>query len=199
MTQMLSEINKHFYQSSEVEQVFVYLRGDIDIDNCADAMDAIIGCNQIEDEIDEETGETIEGKPDVINLMITSPGGDMQAAFGLINVIRGSHIPVRTIALGEASSAALCIFMAGAQRVVTPYTSLMSHQFISGIDGPYYSMKVMMREFDDYYKKMVAFYHESTGLDPRYIKKHLLGESDHYFTPEKAIDYKMADLISGLK
>jgi ATP-dependent protease ClpP protease subunit len=198
MTQMLSEINEHFYPSSEVEQVFVYLRGDIDIENCADVMDSIIGCNQMESECDED-GNEVSIKPDVINLMITSAGGDMQAAFGLINVIRGSHIPVRTIALGEASSAALCIFMAGHQRVVTPYTSLMSHQFISGIDGPYYSMKIMMREFDEYYKKMVAFYHESTGLEPRFIKKNLLGESDHFFTPEKALDYKMADLISGLR
>lgn len=198
MSQMLSKINQHFHESQEVDQVFIYLRGEIAIENCADVMDSILHYNQLEN-LKDEDGDVIESVPDVINLLITSSGGDMNAAFGLINVIRGSHIPVRTIALGEASSAALCLFMSGHQRVVTPYTSLMSHQFISGVDGSYYSMKIMMREFDEYYKKMVALYQERTGLDVKFIKKHLLGESDHFFTPEKAIEYNMADLISGLE
>lgn len=198
MSQMLSKINQHFHESQDVDQVFIYLRGEIAIENCADVMDSILHYNQLEN-LKDEDGDVIESVPDVINLLITSSGGDMNAAFGLINVIRGSHIPVRTIALGEASSAALCLFMSGHQRVVTPYTSLMSHQFISGVDGSYYSMKIMMREFDEYYKKMVALYQERTGLDVKFIKKHLLGESDHFFTPEKAIEYNMADLISGLE
>jgi ATP-dependent protease ClpP protease subunit len=199
MAQMFSQINEHFFNCPEVEQAFIHIKDEISISNCSAAIEEIIGCNSLDDELLDEDGDVYAKKPEVINILITSSGGDMNAAFALINVIRGSHIPIRTIALGEASSAALCIFMSGHQRVVTPFTSLMSHQFNSGVEGSYGSMKNVMREFDEYYNKMTTLYQEMTGLDLKFIKKHLLGENDHFFTPEKAIEYKIADIISGLK
>ena len=37
-----------------------------------------------------------EERPDMLNLIICSPGGDLNAAFALIDTMRGSAIPVRT-------------------------------------------------------------------------------------------------------
>ena len=197
---MLTKINDHFFPDKEsVDQAYVYLDGDVSIASCSDVIETIISLNYPTFEKDEEGFDVEVPLPDVINLLITSVGGDMTAGFALINVMRGSRIPVRTIAIGEAASAGLCILMAGHQRVVTPYTSLMSHQFASGVEGSFDDLVNAAEAFKTYHDKMLKFYIECTGLDAKYIKKHLLQAKDHHFSPEKAIEYNMVDLVSTLE
>ena len=197
---MLNKINKHFFPDlEEVDQTFIYLAGEITIEACASTVESILAMNMPKQTVMEDgLVAEIEG-PDVINLMITSVGGDMTAAFGLINVMRGSDIPIRTIALGEASSAGLAILMAGHQRVATPYTSLMSHTFSSGTEGTYDDLETSMKAFRSYKAKMVEFYKEFTGLDEKFIKKTLLSHKDHHFDGKTALEYNIVDLISDLK
>ena len=70
------------------------------------------------------------GTFEYLTLIINSGGGSVGDAFALIDTIKGSVIPVHTIGLGEISSAALMIFMAGhkGKRVMTPNSSILSHQ-----------------------------------------------------------------------
>lgn len=197
---MLTKINDHFFPEKEdIEQAYIYIKGDITVESCSDAIEQILGINYPEFEADEEGFQVEVEKPDVINLMITSVGGDMSAAFALINVMRGSRIPIRTIALGEASSAGLCILMAGHQRVATPYASLMSHAFSSGAEGSYHDLINAAEAFKTYHEKMLAFYVECTGLDVKFIKEFLLAERDHYFSPDNALSYNMVDLVETLE
>ncbi len=198
---MLTKINKHFFPDRDhVDQAYVYLRGPISIETCSDAIESILSVNSPSYEYDED-GERVydEDYPEVINLLITSVGGDMNAAFALIAVIKGSAIPVRTIVVGEASSAAFCIFMAGEQRVITPYASLMSHCFSTSVDGHFHDLKNAMDEMNSYNVKMINLYQELTGLDKKIIKSKFLSHKDAYISHEDAIKYNMADLISDLK
>ncbi len=198
---MLKKINKHFFpEQDHVDQAYVYLRGPISIETCSEAIEAILTINSPSYEYDED-GEKIYDLdyPDVINLLITSVGGDMNAAFALIAVIKGSAIPVRTIVVGEASSAAFCIFMAGEQRVITPYASLMSHCFSTSVDGHFHDLKNAMDEMNSYNSKMIDLYQEFTGLDKKTIKTKFLSHKDAYISHDDAIKYNMADLISDLK
>jgi ATP-dependent protease ClpP protease subunit len=197
---MLTKINEHFFPDQEdIDQAYIYLKGDITVESCADVIEQIIGINYPTYTEDDEGFQVEEPLPDVINLLITSVGGDMTAAFSLINVMRGSRIPVRTIVLGEASSAGLCITMAGHQRVATPYSSLMSHSFSTGVEGSYADLVNAVKAMDEYYKKMLRFYIECTGLDTKFIKKHLLTSKDHHFDPETALKYNMIDFVSDLQ
>lgn len=202
--EMLSKINKHFFPDTErVLQSFIHLRGDITIETCGDVIDSIIDRNTPSFEIEEDSesdGEFLVESPreDVINLLITSSGGDMAAAFSLISVMKASKIPIRTIAIGEAASAALCILMTGHQRVAAPYTSLMSHQFNTGSEGPYHVLKNIMTELDSYHAKMIRLYKEHTGLGEEYIKNSLLSDKDRWMTPEEALENNFVDLVSDL-
>ena len=54
-----------------------------------------------------------EERPDMLNLIICSPGGDLNASFAMVDVMRGSAIPIRTVGLGQIASAGLMIFIAG--------------------------------------------------------------------------------------
>lgn len=199
---MLTKINAHFFPELDrpVIQEFIYLNDEISTENCGMAIAKILNLNQPKVEQDEdEEGVWFEApNVDVINLLITSPGGDMSGAFALINVMRGSKIPIRTIALGEAVSAGFCLLIAGHQRVVTPYTTLMSHIFSTGVEGNYHEIKNAMQEIHRYNTKMVNFYADCTKLDHKLIKRKFLGKDDVYISHTDAIKYGMVDLVSGL-
>jgi ATP-dependent protease ClpP protease subunit len=66
-----------------------------------------------------------------IRIMINSPGGELHAAFALIEIMEASKIPVETIAIGQCVSAALMIFMSGTpgMRTVTRTCTAMSHTY----------------------------------------------------------------------
>ena len=69
-----------------------------------------------------------------LTLVLNSGGGSVTDAFALIDTMKGSGVPIHTVGLGEVSSAALMIFMAGevGHRVMTPNTSILSHQYSWG-------------------------------------------------------------------
>lgn len=132
-------------------------------------------------------------------LMICSEGGDMSAAFALIDVMRSSNIPVKTVGLGQIASAGLLIFIAGTKgrRILTPNTSILSHQFSWGSDGKAHELFATIKEFDLTQKRMIAHYQDCTGLDEEEIRKTLLPPHDVWLTAEEAIGFNICDHISG--
>lgn len=141
-----------------------------------------------------------EQRPEMLNLIITSPGGDLNAAFALIDVMRGSAIPVRTIGLGQIASAGLMIFIAGAkgQRILTPNTSILSHQYTWGAIGKEHELFATVREFDLTTKKMIQHYKKCTGLNEKKIRELLLPPQDVWLSPEEARDLGLCDEVKEL-
>jgi ATP-dependent Clp protease protease subunit len=84
-----------------------------------------------------------------LTLIINSPGGEVPAAFALIDIMQGSSIPVHTLGLGQISSAGLLIFMAGKKghRTITPNTSILSHQYSWGSYGKEHALVAIIKEF----------------------------------------------------
>lgn len=142
-----------------------------------------------------------EQKPESLNLMICSPGGSLAAAFALIDVMRGSKIPIHTIGLGEIASAGLLIFIAGekGKRVLTPNTSILSHQYSWGAFGKEHELFATVKEFDLTTKRMIAHYKKCTGLDEDIIREILLPPHDVWISPQDAKKYGICDLIKELK
>jgi ATP-dependent Clp protease protease subunit len=133
-------------------------------------------------------------------LMICSEGGDMSAAFALIDVMRSSNIFIKTVGLGQIASAGLLIFLAGSpgRRTLTPNTSIMSHQYAWGNDGKHHELMATLKEFDLTQKRMVAHYVECTGLSEEEIKQTLLPAHDVYLSAEEAMALGICDSISVL-
>lgn len=134
-------------------------------------------------------------------LMICSDGGDMSAAFALIDVMRSSRITIKTVGLGTIASAALMIFLAGAKgrRILTPNTSILSHQFSWGTSGKAHELFATVKEFELTHKRMIDHYEYSTGLDIDTIKKVLLPPQDVYLSAEEALKYQICDHVADLK
>lgn len=133
-------------------------------------------------------------------LMICSEGGNIAEAFALIDVMRSSKIPVKTVGLGSIASCGLLIFMAGAagRRVLTPNTSILSHQFSWESEGKSHELFATIKEFELTQKRMVTLYKEATGLEDDVIRKVLLPPQDVWLSAEEALQYHICDVIADL-
>ena len=136
-------------------------------------------------------------KPKYLTLIINSPGGDMTAAFALIDIMNGSAIPIHTLGLGQISSCGILTFMSGAKghRLLTPNTSILSHQWSWGTYGKSHELMAVKREFELTDDRMLKLYKKCTGLDEKTIKKVLLPANDVWLTAEEAVKYGIADKI----
>ena len=134
-------------------------------------------------------------------LMICSEGGSIEDAFALIDVIKSSAIPVKTVGLGCIASSGLMIFLAGhkGRRVLTPNTSILSHQYSNYTEGKHHELFAMQKEHTLIQKRMLQHYKECTGLDEATILTKLLPASDIYLSSDEALELHICDYISDLK
>jgi ATP-dependent Clp protease protease subunit len=134
-------------------------------------------------------------------LMVCSEGGAVQDAFALIDVMRSSVIPIKTVGLGMIASSGLLIFLAGSagRRVLTPNTSILSHQFSWYNEGKVHELFATMKEYELTQYRMVKHYQECTGLSEEDIRKSLLPAHDVWLTAEDALKLNICDSISILQ
>jgi len=133
-------------------------------------------------------------------LMVCSDGGDMASAFALIDVMRSSSIPIKTVGLGMVASAGLMIFIAGAptRRVLTPNTSIMSHQFAWGTSGKVHELFATIKEFELQHQRMIDLYRECTGLTDDKIREVLLPPQDVYLSAQEALAHGICDHVADV-
>jgi ATP-dependent Clp protease protease subunit len=115
--------------------------------------------------------------------------------------MRGSAIPVHTIGLGVIASAGLMTFIAGepGHRLITPNTSILSHQWTAGAFGKEHELIATGRQFDLTTKRMISHYKKCTGLDEVTIREKLLPPQDVWLSSQEAKKYNLADSVKELK
>jgi ATP-dependent Clp protease, protease subunit len=133
-------------------------------------------------------------------LMICSEGGNLEDAFALIDVMRTSRIPVKTVGLGVIASAGLMIFISGhaGRRVLTPNTSILSHQFSAGHAGKAHELFATIKDFELTQQRMLTLYQECTGLDEHQIRDVLLPAQDVYLSAQEALEHRICDHVANL-
>jgi ATP-dependent Clp protease protease subunit len=179
-------LEKSHTQALQDAGMYVFM-GDVDHDSIRPVLEWILHENFV-----------AKKKRRELLLMICSDGGEMSAAFALIDVMRSSTIPIKTVGLGTVSSAGLMIFLAGAagRRVLTPNTSILSHQFSWGSDGKAHELFATMKEFELTHQRMIRLYEECTGLSADEIRNNLLPPHDVWLSAEEALALNVCDAIS---
>ena len=111
--------------------------------------------------------------------------------------MKGSKVPIYTYGLGIIASCGLVAFMAGAKgkRIITPNTSILSHQFSWGSWGKAHELMASTKEYSNTTHRVIEHYKKCTGLDEKQIKKYLLPPEDVWLTPQEAVKYGIADEI----
>lgn len=177
--------------NTEAKSAGIYLfMSDVDTASAAACIEWILGENML------PNAERAEH----LTLMINSDGGDLSAAFALIEVMQGSPIPVRTIGLGTIASAGLIIFMSGTKgmRTLTPTCSVMSHSFSTSIDGTYHDLLSVQKELSFVQERTMQQYRRCTNLADKIIIDKLMPKNDVWLSPKEAVKLGLADEIKGL-
>lgn len=190
MANMMQKLNLEFLRDGEKNtHAFYLLMEDISLSSVKPVIEWVLEAN------------FSETRPEVMNLLICSPGGDLSAAFALIDTMRGSAIPIRTIGLGQIASAGLLIFVAGTKghRLLTPNTSILSHQYSWGAFGKEHELFATVKEFDLTTKRMIAHYKKCTGLNETQIRDTLLPPQDIWLGADESKKLGLCDMVKDLK
>ena len=136
-------------------------------------------------------------RPRELSLIINSPGGSVHAAFGMIDTMKGSAIPIKTVGLGMIASCGILAFMSGEKghRILTRNTSILSHQYSWGSGGKEHELFARVKEFELSTMRMLEHYKRCTGLTEKKIREILLPAEDVWLTAEEAVKYGIADKV----
>ncbi len=133
------------FELKDLEERKLYLTGEVTVYNTTDLVHKILQYNA------DDKGVAVEDRKP-IRLYITSEGGDVQAGFGLIDVIVASKTPVYTINLGYWYSMGLMIGLSGHKRYASQDSSVLLHD---GSNFAYNSANKVQDQMD-FFKKLEA-------------------------------------------
>jgi ATP-dependent Clp protease protease subunit len=161
-----------------------FLTGEVEEENIENAIKWIVYENLI-----------CGNSPKTLTMYINSSGGNLNDSLGLIDIMRTSQCPIRTIGIGSICSAAFMIFSSGTkgERYIAKNTSIMCHQYTDGMEGKHHDIKSRFKEVELTNTRMIEILKENTGLETRTIKSKLLCPTDVWLTAEELIELGIAD------
>ncbi len=168
-----------------LENAVIFLSGTIDTNNAERICKEVISLN-------------IEQKHPFIQLIINSAGGYCSAGFAIIDIMEWSKLPIYTTGIGMVASMGLMIFIAGekGKRILTPRTSILSHRYVGGHIGNHSQIIAARVEEDFMHKRIVTHYSQHSALKTEEeLNKHLLRDVDTWMTPDKAVEFGLADVV----
>ena len=164
--------------------IFLFM-GHVDHDSCREAIEFVLKQN------------TEKKKKKKLQFMICSPGGEMASCFALIDIMKGSKIPIHTIGLGCIASCGLLLFINGekGESTLTPNTSILSHQYSWGSWGKEHELFAQVKEDELSTKRIINHYKKCTGLKEKDIRKYLLPPEDVWLAGTEAKELGICDNI----
>ncbi len=132
---------------------------------------------------------------EVITCLINSPGGEINSGLLMYDAIVGSRAPVRTVCMGKAYSMGAVLFVCAKKRLMLPNSELMLHQPLLGgrVSGNASSIRSISDSLLETKRKLNKLIALHTGKSEEEIDEET--GFDHYFSPEEAIDFKLADRV----
>lgn len=134
------------------------------------------------------------GKP--IDVLINSPGGEINSGMVMYDVIQASKAPIRMFCIGRAYSMGAVLFACGNHgRYMLPHSELMLHEPLLGnrVGGNSSSIKSISESLLETKRKMNQILCKHTGKSEEEVEK--ATSYDHYFSPEESRDFGLCDQI----
>ena len=167
----------------------VVFMGDVTVETMSPLIDWILAENYKKEKRQKE-----------LTLGICSRGGDLNACFALVDIMKGSKIPIRTVGLGMIASCGLLMFITGTKgrRVLTPNTSILSHQYSWGSVGKEHELFARVKELELTTERMINHYKKCTGLNETAIRKYLLPAHDVWLGAKDAKKLGLCDKVEQI-
>lgn len=141
--------------------------------------------------------EEAKKKKGIVELRINSPGGDLDAAFGLIDYLYSYPKEVHGYVCGLVGSCAVDILQACDKRYSGPYARFLVHKH--SVEGAH----IKMDEHKDFSTMMdmsnavrVELYVKATGHTRKSVTSNVLKTGDHWFRAKEALKFGLIDAIT---
>ena len=130
-----------------------------------------------------------------ISLYINSPGGEMNAFFGIHDTMQYIAPDVATICVGQAASAAAVLLAAGApgKRYTLPNSRVLIHQPHGGAQGQSSDLEIQVSEIVEMRRRMVDILAIATHQTKERITTDI--DRDYIVRGEDAVAYGLVDHI----
>ena len=171
----------------------IYLTGEIDHFSAGDAISAILYFNSKAKASDPK--DMIQHVEKPITLYINSVGGSIYDAWGLIDVIENSELPVNTVCTGYAMSAGLLIFLAGKTRSVTKHATLMYHQLSAFSFGKFADISDEFDELKILQSQIEKYVSSKTKIPISKLHTNRDNKKDWFIRADQAVSLGIADQI----
>ena len=150
-------------------------------------VEMIINFNRIDHDIPVEEREPIR-------LYINSPGGDLVEGMALLSAIELSKTPIYTINVGQWSSMAFLIGIAGHKRLSLPNAMFLMHDGTSGAFGSTSKVQDQI-EFEKRFEKEVVKSHVLKHSNMKAVDYDALARVELYMLPTDALDRGFIDEV----
>lgn len=137
-------------------------------------------------------------RKEFLTLVICSPGGLVSTCFALVDTMKGSAIPIRTVAIGQIASCGFIAFIAGEKghRILTPNTSILSHQYSAGSSGKEHDLYASQKGFELTSERILKHYMKCIdGMTEKKIREYLLPAHDVWLSAKQAKKLKCCDEV----
>ncbi|MDP6356834.1 MAG: ATP-dependent Clp protease proteolytic subunit [Planctomycetota bacterium] len=130
-----------------------------------------------------------------IKVFIDSPGGDADAGYGVLDMIRFVKSPVYTISNGLTASAGVIISLAAKpeHRFSLPNSRFLIHQPSSGMQGTASDIKIHAEEILKLKKRVNQLIADECGQEYEKVEEDI--KRDRWLSPEEALEYGLISKI----
>lgn len=131
-----------------------------------------------------------------IDVLINSPGGEINSGMLMYDIIQSSEAPIRMFCMGRAHSMGAVLFASGNHgRYMLPHGELMIHEPLleNRVGGNSSSIKSISDSLLEKKRKMNQILAKHTGRSEEEVEQ--ATSFDHYLTPEESIQFGLCDEI----
>lgn len=134
-----------------------------------------------------------------IHLYINSPGGSVSSGLAIYDTMQYIKPDVSTICMGMAASMASVLLAAGApgKRFALPYSRVMIHQPLGGVQGQASEIEITAREILRLRDEMNGILASHTGQTKEKIAQDT--DRDNYMSSQQAKEYGLIDEVVSRK
>ena len=169
--------------SKLLSQRKVFIEGEISSDSACEIFNKILILYE------EDTARPID-------VLINSPGGEINSGMAIYDVIQASKAPIRMFCIGRAYSMGAVLFSSGNHgRYMLPHSELMLHEPLLGnrVSGNSSSIQSISESLLETKRRMNQILARHTGKSEEEVEK--ATSYDHYYSPEESREFGLCDEI----
>ena len=178
-----SSITQVSADSKLLSQRKVFIEGEISSESACEFIKKILILNE------EDTDKPID-------VLINSPGGEINSGMAIYDVIQASKAPIRMFCIGRAYSMGAVLFSSGNHgRYMLPHSELMLHEPLLGnrVSGNSSSIQSISESLLETKRRMNQILARHTGKSEEEVEK--ATSYDHYYSPEESREFGLCDEI----